>query len=776
MKKILHIARNELYTLFYSPIAWILMILFLVMTSADYILVTDIFLGVHERGGPGLAMIDNLTSTILTNGVFGYFFGVIRNLYIFFPLITMGLISRETSSGTIRLLYSSPVRIREIVLGKYLAMLCYTLCLIVLLMITVIAFSFSVVYPDYGQIVSSLFGLFLVLATYAAIGLFISSLTAYQIVAALITLGVFALLGRVGELWQDIDIIRGITFYMNIGGKSYNFVRGLMNTRDFCYFLILIISFLLFTIIKIKSGTESISRMKVALRYVAVITVGFLIGYITNKPQYNAYWDTTRNQVHTITPPTQATVAKLNAGEMEITVFSNLLGGNFGALAPTEQNNIVTNTWEPYIRFKPDIHVKFVYYYDLDTGSYHYKLNPGKTLKEIAEKEAKTFRMDLNKFLTPEEVNKLVNVKAEEYRDFFQLKYKGKTVIVRTFDDQTFWPEEDEIAASLNRLVATAPKIAFLSGEIERGPFSDRTRDYRSIASKVGKRNALINKGYDFDTLSIGDKNIPMDIAALVIADPRTPIAPEKLAKINNYIDGGGNLLLTSEPDRREVTRPLFEKLGLSLRDGILVQPSNNYSSDCIFAYMTDTMKQMAPQFARFIKNDIKYWGDTLFRTAMIGSAAIDYKEKDGFIIDPLAKTDKQLSWNRLAPISQDSLQLKIGKMAGDEQGSFVTALRMHRNVNGRDQRIIVASDADYLSGVQVWGRTKQLNYDFGFWCFSYFSYGLFPANTLRPESLDNAFKIKVDNIPSQKLILYWVIPAFIAIMCSVVLIRRKRK
>ena len=777
MKRTLSVAKNELYSLFFSPIAWILMILFLILTSADYIGLLDDYTGMFERGGPALRMMENLTSK-MTNG---YFFDIIGNLYIFFPLITMGLISRETSSGTIKLLYSSPIKIREIVLGKFLAILCFTLCLLLLVGLTIVSFSFSVVNPDYGQIMASLFGLFLVLATYAAIGLFISSLTSYQIVAAIITLGVFALLAKIGTLWQDVDLVRNITYYMNFGGKATNFIIGLMNLRDFTYFMILIVSFIMFTIIKLKSATESISRLRKAMRYITVIVIAFIVGYITSKPQVNLYYDATRAKLYTITPPTQAILKKLDGGELDVTLYGNLLGSYY-MVQPASQLRIISSVWERYIRFKPDINVHFKYYYNIDTGNYRFKTRKqeGKprTLKQIAEDEAKSYRISLDRFMSPEEVKKYADVEAEENRNFFVLKYKGKEVILRTFDDMMYWPSENEVSAAINRLLSiTPPKVAFVSGDIERGPFSERTRDYKLITSQLGNRYALINQGFDFDTLSLKQKDIPEGLGVLVLADPRAPMAPESIEKINKYIDAGGNLFVAGEPDKKEVTKPVFDKLGLSLRSGLLVQPSEKYSSDIIFSYLTDTAINISPQFARTISDNAKYSGDTLFCIAMGGASAIDYQQKDGFHVHPLLYTDKELSWNRLAPIDRDSLQLKVDSLPSDEHGSFVTAVRMNRTVNGKDQRIIVTSDADYLTGpLFSGGRPRRYNYMFGFWSFSYFSYGKFPANTLRPESIDNKMKIGVDNIPFQKLLFYWIIPALIAIACSVILIRRKRK
>ncbi len=781
MKKIIYIAKNELYTLFYSPIAWILMILFLLLTSADYIASINWFVGWFEKGGENLRHTENLTNKLLVSHK-GFLWPAMRHLYILLPIITMGLLSRETGSGTIKLLYSSPVRIREIVLGKYLAIVFFTFCLIILVSFLLFAVSLSVDNPDYGQLVASAFGLFMVLCTYAAIGLFVSSLTSYQIIAGIVTLGIFALLSKIGEFWQEIRLVSNITYYMDIYSKSRNFVSGLLNLRDFTYFLILISGFLMFTIIRMKSLKEYISRSKRAMRYIVVIVIAVVLGYITNRPEVNIYYDTTRDDLYTITPPTQAMLAKLDDGVLEVNVFANLLDIYFLNYKPKEYNAFKDKVMGPYIRFKPDIKVNFIYYYEADSAfgntSSHFYLNPGKTVKEIAKREAKNNKLTLDKsFLSPEEVHQLVDTKKEGLRCFYQLKYKGKSSIVRTFDDMMYYPSENEMAASINRLIATPPTIGFLSDEIERGPFSERTRDYYNISSLLGSRNSLINQGYDFDTISLKNRSIPDNLAAVVIADPRIPFSPENMEKINSYIDAGGNLFILTEPDRKEIIKPLLEKLGLSLREGMLIEPNAGFSSDCIFTLLTDTAKNISPQFARFLQDETRYFGDTLFRVAMVGASAINYQQKDNFRVDPLLYSSEKTSWNRVAPISTDSLNLNVEKLPTDEQGNFVTAVRMSRTINGREQRIIVTGDADFMSSPQLAGvNPKRYNFNFGFWCYSYFSYGEFPANTIKPLSTDNSFKIKVLDIQTQKLVLYWIIPILIAIVTSVILIRRKRK
>jgi ABC-2 type transport system permease protein len=84
-------------------------------------------------------------------------------------------------------LYSSPVRTREIVLGKYLAILIYNLLLVAIVAIFIVSGLINIRNPDHGMLLSSLLGFYLLISAFAAIGMFMSSLTTYQIVSAIAT-------------------------------------------------------------------------------------------------------------------------------------------------------------------------------------------------------------------------------------------------------------------------------------------------------------------------------------------------------------------------------------------------------------------------------------------------------------------------------------------------------------------------------------------------------------------------------------------------------------
>ena len=140
MKLILKITRNELRNLFYSPVAWFLLIVFLIQCAVVF---TSLLYpiahaqDIYRENDPNFRNWGDLNSftRILFVDQGAMFSHVLRNLYLFVPLLTMGLISREVNNGTIKLLYSSPVSTRQIVLGKYLAVVLYNLLLLAVILL-----------------------------------------------------------------------------------------------------------------------------------------------------------------------------------------------------------------------------------------------------------------------------------------------------------------------------------------------------------------------------------------------------------------------------------------------------------------------------------------------------------------------------------------------------------------------------------------------------------------------------------------------------------------
>lgn len=250
MKKIFKIAKMELQTLFYSPIAWLILVIFAFQTVTNFMGNIESYVQSQELGYP----VSSITTRLFASPWGGLFTTVQGYLYLYIPLLTMGLMSRELSSGSIKLLYSSPVTNWQIILGKYLSMMIYGLALIFVLLVIALFGSFTIKDFDFPMVLSGLLGLYFLICAYAAVGLFMSSLTSYQVVAAIMTLVVLGLLSYVKNLWQEFELVREITYWLSISGRSGEFIRGLICSEDVIYFITVSALFLVLTVIRLQAN------------------------------------------------------------------------------------------------------------------------------------------------------------------------------------------------------------------------------------------------------------------------------------------------------------------------------------------------------------------------------------------------------------------------------------------------------------------------------------------------------------------------------------------
>lgn len=342
MKIIYRIALAELQSLFYSPVAWLILIVFTIQCSFAFTGVVDANV-VRKAMGYG---VGNLTLDIYA-GMHGFFKTLQEYLYLYIPLLTMGLMSGELSSGSIKLLYSSPVRNSQIILGKYLSMLVYGLVLIGIICVYVIYSAFVVKQLDVSMVLTGLLGVYLLICAYAAIGLFMSSITSYQVVAAMGTLAIFALLNVIKGIGQNIDFVREITYWLSINGRCNEFVRGMICSEDLLYFLIVIVLFLTLSILRLKAIRQK-TPWKISLgKYTAVVIVAVVIGYFSARPSLKCFYDATRTKQQTLTENSQK-ILNMAAGGLTMTTYVNCLdefnwtaNREIGCMIRDNSNNIL---------------------------------------------------------------------------------------------------------------------------------------------------------------------------------------------------------------------------------------------------------------------------------------------------------------------------------------------------------------------------------------------------------------------------------------------------
>ena len=222
---VLAVARRELGSYFASPVGYIIM--------AFVLFINGIFFLPTLSGQQ--ASITSVVSWITT-------------LLLFFaPILSMRLLAEEQRSGTLELLMTAPVRDSEVAVGKYLAALGF---LGVLLALTLVYPAVLYIFgqPDRGQMIGGYLAMILFGAAAMAIGLFTSSLTQNQIVAAVVGIVTMLVLYFVDALAQSVSgPAAQVLTYLSAYSHLSQMTQGVIDTKDVIYFLSLIVGALFLT-------------------------------------------------------------------------------------------------------------------------------------------------------------------------------------------------------------------------------------------------------------------------------------------------------------------------------------------------------------------------------------------------------------------------------------------------------------------------------------------------------------------------------------------------
>jgi hypothetical protein len=127
--------------------------------------------------------------------------------------------------------------------------------------------------------------------------------------------------------------------------------------------------------------------------------------------------------------------------------------------------------------------------------------------------------------------------------------------------------------------------------------------------------------------------------------------------------------------------------------------------------------------------------------------------------------------------IDVTTMNTSFNAAAGDEKGVFPVAVALSRKIMGKDQRIVISGDGDFISNAELSLANKRgENRYYTYGMFRWLSNGLFPVDVSRPEALDTDLKISSQQISGLTLLCKWIIPAIIAVLGAITLLKRRRK
>ena len=236
------IARREIGAMFCSPLAWIL--LAVIQTILGYMFLAN--LDNYFLLQPQLMQLENtpgVTDIVITPLM--HVAAII--MLMIMPLLTMRSIAEEKRNRTLSLLVSAPLGMSEIVLGKFLGLMLFVFILLTMLMLMPLSLYLGTS-PDGGKLLSIYLGMLLLVATFTAIGLYLSSLTENQTIAAISTFGVLLMLWIIDWLGGSVSNGQSVLSYLSLLRHHQSMLEGVFNTSDIAYYLLLIVGFLVLTI------------------------------------------------------------------------------------------------------------------------------------------------------------------------------------------------------------------------------------------------------------------------------------------------------------------------------------------------------------------------------------------------------------------------------------------------------------------------------------------------------------------------------------------------
>ncbi len=235
MKNIWVLCKKEIKTYFMSPIAYVVIAVFLVLVGFFFHSLITWFnsQAIQLARNPNYYQQLNINQMVYTP----LFHNISIILLLVIPLLTMRLLAEEKKIKTDELLYTSPISINQIILGKYFASL-FVLAVMLLLTGIYSLFTFSYGNPELIPLLCGYLGLFLMGMAFMAIGLFYSSITENQIVAAVLTFGTLLLFWilnwaafSASGLWKDV--LNYLSFFQHFNDMT----RGILDTTDMVYYL-----------------------------------------------------------------------------------------------------------------------------------------------------------------------------------------------------------------------------------------------------------------------------------------------------------------------------------------------------------------------------------------------------------------------------------------------------------------------------------------------------------------------------------------------------------
>lgn len=772
MRQIFEIAARELRSMFYSPIGWLTLIVFTLHVAFMLNGKLDNANIMFELRGED----QNNYTLIWFSNLSGVFRMTATILYLYIPLLTMGLLSKEYNDGGIKLLFSSPIKTCEIVIGKFLALATYGFLMVVQIVILGILSRFFLLDMfDVSLFFSGVFQLYLIILLYIGIGLFISSLTSYQLASAVGTFAVLFLINTylstlVRESHPEIiQLLFGIWLSPNSHFEGF---WGLINSGDLFYFAILTLLFLTLTYLRLRFLRESWNYFIKSFAFIFVVILTISIGLYTYIPSQYKFYDWTDKKRHSFSKEQSQVFSQLEH-PLTFTRYINILespsdgslmgfGGRIRSIPRISRS----------LKLKPDIdyipfyahtsYLNLAYLNDetaysdatvlaTQTPNQLNRSTYDRDLFELTKSATQLYSwINEEEILTPNEISEIFDTTLSNYSNAYIVESGSQSKILRI---GPISPTDQELTAIVKTMLIGPNLIGFISGNGERSPFSTNDKDYFRIFNNHQSQYSLINQGFEFLSIDLNDstRTNDLNLNILVIADPLQEYNESQLQKIREYLEQGVNIFIVFSSLNVRNIEPIAKELGITTVERVI-----DYS------------------------------------TANILPSAIIQPDNDGILVEQimvyrsrnaklLTKTGEgsEINIRNATSLNKSTQTPEFNYIPLVVSGEDTLMYALSRRINNRDQRIVISGDADFMSngiegiGFQSAYGVEKVNFALAVTLFRWLSNDEYPVLVEREKQIET---LNPSNIDLMKTIMVWIIPLPLIVFGMWVVYNRKRK
>lgn len=578
----------------------------------------------------------------------GYALSAIVFLFLIgIPILTMRILAEERHQKTDQLILTAPVHVSGIVIGKFLALATiFAIPVAIISIYPLILSLFGTV--AFGETYLAVLGFFLYGLACIAIGIFVSSLTESQVIAAVITFGIlflgYVMSGICNMISTTGNLLTKILSAFDMVSRFDGFLNGSMQLSGIFYYLTMIVLFLVFTVQSIQKRRYHISSKSlsmsaysstiVVISAVVAVLINVMIGEL---PAKFTVFDVTSNQLYSLTDETKKLVSSLDE-DVQIYVLAN----------ENQANEELDTMLQNYKGQSSHIQISYV-----DPA-----VNP-KFFTQYTD--------------SPISANSLIvegsmRSKVIDYGDIYQQEfdYNTYTSTITGFDG------EGHLTSAIAYVTSTdMPKIYMLEGHGELNFDTEFT-------------GAIEKENVDYETINLMDYDeIPEDAQCVIAYAPTQDFSSDDTEKMLKYMEKGGDVLLITTYTENEMTNfhKLLDFYGVEVTKGLIIEGNPDHYYQIPF--------YLLPQVASTgITQGAYNSGNYVFVPYAQG---LTVKEQDGVSTTELLTTSAD-SFARNDIENSSSYE----KTEDDQEGPFLLGVVAEKEVGEESSRAVIYS-SEYL-------------------------------------------------------------------------------